>query len=116
MTGAPGLRQVVLRDTRDARGTRHLEARLKDDDGIVIEGQDLGSGVEALGAGFSEYEWAWTIGSDQVPAAVAALGGSAVDDPLRVLANWSAVHNGADPGSDLREAGVSIGFWSRVEE
>jgi hypothetical protein len=105
MTDMPGLRRVVLRDTRDGQGTRHLGARCNEDGGITIEGQDLGSGVEALGSGFSEYEWVWTIAADQVPMAVAILGGNTADDPLRVLANWSAVNDGADPGSHLREAG-----------
>jgi hypothetical protein len=115
MSDAKGLEQVVLRDLRDAGGRRFLEARRREDGGIVIEGQDLGPGVEsAFGAGLTEYEWAWAIEPHAVPATIEALGGHEGDDALRLLAAWSGEHGGEDPGSHLREAGVPIGFWSRV--
>ena len=94
---------------------RHLEATRRPDGAILIEGQDLGPGVERIfGAGLTEYEWTWTIEPDAVPAAIAALEGIEGDDPLRLLAAWSAAHGGVDPGSRLREAGVPIEFWSRI--
>jgi hypothetical protein len=109
------LTSISLRDYRDAGGLRHLGATRTPDGGILIEGQDLGPGVErAFGAGLTEYEWAWAVPPDAVPAAVAALDGHEGDDPLRLLAAWSAAHDDGDPGSHLREAGVSIEFWSRV--
>ena len=78
-------------------------------------GEDLGPGVERIfGASFTEYEWAWVVGPDAVPATVAALDGDEGDDPLRLLAAWSAAHSGIDPGSRLREAGVPIEFWNRI--
>ena len=56
------MKRVVLRDVHDEDGVRHLEARLTDAGDLVIEGQDLGDGVERFyGAGIREYEWAWTI-------------------------------------------------------
>lgn len=104
---------VVLRDTRDSGGTRHLEARRRPDGGLVVEGQDLGPGVRALfDAG--EYEWTWTLEAADVPAAAAALGGAPGDDPLAVVSAWAAANPGRDPGSALRDAGVPIGFWSRI--
>ena len=115
MSDAKGLQSVVLRDLTDSGGRRFLEAKWREDGGIAIDGQDLGAGVErAFGEGLSEYEWAWAVEPKDVPAAVAALGGHKGDDPLRVVAAWSAAHGGQDPGSHLREAGVPIGFWSRV--
>ena len=106
---------VVLRDWRDRGGLRHLAASRRPDGGILIEGQDLGPGVErAFGAGLTEYEWAWSLGPNAVPAAIDALDGDEGDDPLRLLAAWSAAHDGIDPGSHLREAGVPIAFWSRI--
>ena len=90
-------------------------AAWRDDGSIVIEGQDLGPGVErAFGEGNTEYEWAWSIKPDAVEAMVAALGGDEGDDALQLLKNWSEAHGGKDPGNDLREAGVAIEFWSRV--
>jgi hypothetical protein len=106
---------VVLRHQRDADGIRHLEATRRPDGGILIEGQDLGPGVERIfGAGLTEYEWAWAIEPDAVPATIAALDGLEGDDPLRLLEAWSAAHAGVDPGSHLREAGVPIELWTRV--
>ena len=109
------LASIVLRDERDAGGIRHLGAVRRSDGGILIEGHDLGSGVEGVfGAGLTEYEWAWAIEPDAVPSAVAALGGREGDDPLRLLASWFSTHGRTDPGSDLKAAGVPIEFWSRV--
>lgn len=115
MNQAQGPMQVVLRNLRDAGGTRSLTARRGENGAILIEGQDLGRGVEAaFGPGLYEYEWAWTIGPDAFPAAIEALGGNEGDDLLRLLAAWSAGHGGADPGSHCKDAGVPIDFWSRV--
>jgi hypothetical protein len=107
------LTRVVLRDQRDADGLRSLTVIRGPDGGIEIDGHDLGDGVERI-LGFREYEWTWDIEADAVPAAIAALGGAAGDDPLALLVAWSAAHGGIDPGSHLREAGVPITFWSRI--
>ena len=110
-----GSARVVLRELRDAGGTRSLTARRREDGAIVIEGQDLGPGVEAVfGPGLNEYEWAWMIGPDAFPAAIEALGGHEGDDLLGLLAAWSVCHGGADPGSHCKDAGVVIDFWNRI--
>jgi len=114
MNDAEGSAQVVLRDVHDERGTRYLAARRREDVSIVIEGHDLGRGVEVLGPGLSEYEWVWTIAPDAVLSAIEALGGKDGDDPLKLLLGWSKDHGGTDPGTHLREAGVTIAFWSHV--
>jgi hypothetical protein len=103
-----------MRDLRDERGARYLEARRRDHGGIAIEGHDLGRGVEVMDPGLREYEWAWTIAPDGVPSAIEALGGKEGDDPLRLLHGWFRDHCGTDPGIHLREAGVTIAFWSRL--
>lgn len=111
------IEQVVLRDQRDPDGVRSLTAQRSADGGVLIEGQDLGRGVEAAwGAGNTEYEWAWAVPPTSVDAAVLALGGVAGDDVLALLAAWSASHGGIDPGIRLKEAGVPVEFWSRVGE
>jgi len=92
-----------------------LTARRGPDGGVVIEGQDIGRGVEEIfGDGFREYEWDWTIAPDAVPAAVTALGGDGEDDVLALLRAWSVDHGGRDPGIFLQEAGVPVEFWSRI--
>ena len=109
------MKSVVLRDTRDADGVRYLAVHRKEDGGIVIEGQDLGIGVErTFGKGLTEYEWSWSISPDAVPALVAALGGVEDEDPLQLLTDWFEVHGKTDPGIHLRDAGVPVAFWSRV--
>jgi hypothetical protein len=109
------LTSVVLRYQQDADGFRGLRATRRPDGGIRIDGHDLGRGVEGVfGAGMSEYEWCWVIEPDAVPAAVAALDGREGDDPLQLLAAWSAAHGGKDPGSHLRDADVPIAFWNRI--
>lgn len=114
-TGELLLTSISLRHQRDADGLRRLSADRRPDGGILIEGHDLGPGVERIfGAGLSEYEWAWVVGPDAVPALIAALDGHEGDDPLPLLAAWSAAHGGGDPGSHLRETGVAIEFWNRV--
>ena len=76
---------------------------------------DLGSGVDrAFGAGNREYDWAWSIGPEAVPAMIAALGGDDGDDPLLLLKAWHDASGSMDPGSHLRKAGVPVEFWSRV--
>lgn len=109
------LATVTLREQRDADGFRRLSADRRPDGGIMIDGHDLGPGVERIfGSGLTEYEWAWVIDPGAIPSVIAALGGGEGDDPLRLLAAWYVAHGGVDPGSHLREAGVPIEFWNRV--
>jgi hypothetical protein len=109
------LTRVILLDQLDDQGTRHLSASRDPNGGSRIDGQDLGPGVErAFGAGLSEYEWSWVIAPGAVPALFTALGGHDGEDPLILLATWSAARRGADPGSHFRDSGVPIAFWNRI--
>jgi hypothetical protein len=115
VSAAKRLESVVLRDLRGADGPRYLGAARRQGGAIVIEGQDLGAGVEqAFGAGLREYEWTWSIGPEAVPAMVAALGGEDGDDPLLLLKTWYDANGDMDPGIHLQKAGIPVEFWSRV--
>ncbi len=46
LSGPNWLESIVLRDQRDGNGLRYLAAKRRTGGGIVIEGQDLGPGVE----------------------------------------------------------------------
>lgn len=65
--------RVILRQTRDASGTRYLAASMNAAGAIVIEGHDLGDGVEEV-FGCREYEWTWTVPARQVAKLFVALG------------------------------------------
>ncbi|MDH5179989.1 MAG: hypothetical protein OEZ39_19470 [Gammaproteobacteria bacterium] len=54
--------KVILRNERDNDSLRYVEARLDEDGDLVIEGQDLGSGVVQF-PDAAEYEWIWMIKS-----------------------------------------------------
>lgn len=108
---------VVLRDESDERGTRFLGASLRADGAVVIEGHDLGRGVEGFfGSGLTEYEWAWTISAEDVPRLRTALGGKRDADVLDLLAARFAAPNAGNLTSFLKEHDVSYAVWSRVGE
>ena len=104
---------VILRDTRDADGTRYLVARLEPNGDLVIEGQDLGNGVEqALGGGVREYEWAWTLRAAAVCSLAEALG--AESDVLAALRGRFSGENTGLLASFLKEHNIAYEFWSRI--
>lgn len=102
---------VVLRRVKDADGTRFLGASLTADGNIVIEGQDLGDGVERF-FGVREYEWIWTIPAASVPALLAALG--VADNPLAALQAQFSGENAALLDPFLEANGISTERWSRL--
>jgi hypothetical protein len=71
---------VNLRDERQGRDRRALDAEIRDDGALVIRGQDLGPGTSSMSDG-GEYEWADTFAAHDVPKLVAALGGTS-DQPI----------------------------------
>ncbi len=105
---------VILRDREDSDGTRYLDATIDKAGRLVIEGQDVGAGVEhSFGEGYREYEWRWTVKPDDIPEATAALGGEPGESPLAVAARWIEEHD-TDPGSAIKAARVRIELWSRL--
>ncbi len=108
-----GIRSAVLRSTSDGLGTRHLQASLWPDGTLRIEGQDLGGGVrQFFGSDFDEYEWAWTIRSEDVPQLVDAL--AAGDDVLAALRLRFLGEAAAGLQPFLDEHGIPYETWSRV--
>ena len=105
---------VTLRDTHDENGRRHLSATLKGDGTLLIEGQDLGPGVERFfGPGLTEYEWAWLIRPPAVRTLKLAL---ACDDVLTALKDQFSGDAAADLQRFLNDNGVPYEPWSRVGE
>ena len=108
------VRYVTLRDARDEDGRRQLSASLKGDGALLIEGQDLGPGVERFfGPGLTEYEWAWIIQPPGVRALQLAL---ARDDVLAALRDRFSGDAAADLQRFLEDNGVPYEPWSRVGE
>jgi hypothetical protein len=108
---APG--RVVLRKVRDADGTRHLQASLTRDGDVLIEGQDLGAGVERA-LGVYEYEWAWTIRAPDVPLLLGALG--ATSDVLSALREQFSEDRAARLMDFLDSHNIPYERWSRMGE
>jgi hypothetical protein len=65
--------RVLLRQIRDKDGSQTLHASLAENGDLVLEGQDLGDGVERI-FGAREYEYALTVRAAAVPALRQALG------------------------------------------
>jgi hypothetical protein len=106
---------VTLRDTRDEDGSRQLSASLKGDGALLIEGQDLGPGVERFfGPGLTEYEWAWIIRPPGVKKLKLAL--ACDDDVLAALRDRFSGDAAADLQPFLVDNGVPYEPWSRVGE
>ena len=102
-----------LRDTHDEGGSRHLSASLKDDGTLLIEGQDIGPGVEEFfGSGLTEYEWAWLIRPPGVKTLKLAL--ACDDDVLTALRDRFSGDTAADLQPFLDDNGVRYEPWSRV--
>lgn len=104
---------VTLRETRDEGGSRHLGASLKGDGTLLIEGQDIGPGVESFfGPGLTEYEWAWNIRPPGVRALKLAL--ACDDDVLTALRDRFSGDAAVGLQPFLDDNGVPYEPWSRV--
>lgn len=79
-------RTVVLGEQHDDDGLWMRSVTLDDEGDLVIEGHDLGPGVERLmGAGLREYEFVRTVRAADVPPVVQALGLAEAVDVLDAL-------------------------------
>lgn len=105
-------RHVVLRNQHDADGGwRHLDATVTAKGDVCIEGQDVGDEVERL-LGAREYEWAWTIRAQHVPALLAAL--NATDGVIAALKRRFSDDQAAGLKSFLDEHDIPHESWSRM--
>ncbi len=102
---------VILRQVKDADGSRLLEASLTIEGNVLITGSDFGDGVERL-FGVREYEWAWTIPAVAVPTLLHALG--AADNVLSALEARFSGDNAALLGSFLETHEIPTDRWSRL--
>jgi hypothetical protein len=73
---------ITLDGSQDRGGTRSVWARLTDAGVLVVEGQDLGRGVQSV-FGFSEYEWAVTVRPEDQPALLDAMSAPDADESAR---------------------------------
>ena len=103
--------RIVLRRVHDADGSRLLEASLTATGDLLIEGQDLGDGVERI-FGSREYEWAWTISAGDLPALLHAL--EATGNILSVLGERFSGESAALLGPFLETHNIPHTRWSRV--
>jgi hypothetical protein len=91
----PAARRVILRDTRNERGTQFEAAQIDDDGTLRVTGHHIGPGVsEFFGAAISSYDWAYVIAPDRVGTLLTLLGGFAGDDVLDRLAAYHDQHGG----------------------
>jgi hypothetical protein len=83
-------RRLVLRDTRNDRGTQ-----FEDDGTLRVTGHHTGPGVsEFFGAAITSYDWAYVIAPDRTAALFTLLGGHTSDDVLNLLATYHHQHGG----------------------
>ena len=93
----PGLvaRRVILRDTRNERGTQFEAAQIDDDGTLRVTGHHTGPGVsEFFGAAITSYDWAYVVAPERVGTLLTLLGGHAGDDVLDRLAAYHDQHGG----------------------
>ena len=103
-------RCVVLRDTRDDRGTQFEAAQMEDDGTLRVAGQDTGQGVsDVFGAAITSYEWVYVVPSGRIGALARALGAEHDDDVLDALAGYYQQHGGRI-SSLLRGAEIAAEF------
>jgi hypothetical protein len=91
----PAARRVILRDTRNERGTQFEAAQIDDDGTLRVTGHPTGPGVsEFFGAAITSYDWAYVIAPDRVGILLTLLGGQGGDDVLDRLAAYHDQHGG----------------------
>jgi hypothetical protein len=92
---AGATRRVVLRDTRNDRGTQFEAAQIEDDGTLRVTGHHTGPRVsESFGAAITSYDWAYVIAPDRTATLLTLLGGHTSDDVLNLLATYHHQHGG----------------------
>jgi hypothetical protein len=91
----PAARRVILRDTRNERGTQFEAAQIDNDGTLRVTGHHTGPGVsEFFGAAITSYDWTYVIAPERVGTLLTLLGGHAGDDVLDRLAAYHDQHGG----------------------
>lgn len=103
----------MLSEVNDAKGVSARWVRLTDEGDLLVEGQDLGPGVE-LFFGAQEYEFARTVRAADVPALRRALHLDDEDDLLAALLERYDGKGTSELEQLIQDAGVPSQFWSRV--
>ena len=86
---------MVLRDTRNDRGTQFEAAQIEDDGTLRVTGHHTGPGVsEFFGAAITSYDWAYVIAPDRTATLLTLLGGHTGDDVLDLPATYRSAHQG----------------------
>lgn len=106
-------RKIVLSEVRDGNGVSARWVRLTDTGDLLIEGQDLGPGVEMF-FGANEYEFARTVRAADVPALRRALHLDEEDDLLAALLERYDGKGTSELEQFVQDADVPSEFWSRV--
>jgi hypothetical protein len=89
------VRRVVLRDSRDDRGSQFEAAQLEDDGTLRITGHDQGSTVsDFFGEDITSYEWVYVVAAERTANLSRLLGGTEDDDVLDLLASYHARTHG----------------------
>lgn len=103
----------MLSETRDSNGVSVRWVTLNDEGDLLIEGQDLGPGVE-LFFGAHEYEFSRTVRAADVPSLRSALHLDDEDDLLAALLDRYDGKGTSELEQFVQDAGVPSEFWSRV--
>ena len=104
-------KKVILRNQKDDRIYRYLGARIKENGDLLIEGQDLGSGVEDA-FGCAEYEWYWTIKVKDLHLFNQALGFSG--NILCLLKIYFSNENAVELYQFMKKNNIPFDSYSRI--
>jgi hypothetical protein len=101
-------REIRLRAEHHDRDHRYLDARTDQRGDLHLVGHDLGPSVEEwFGEGEDEYEWERVVRAADLPALAVALGATATDDVLDVLAALPSPEGSYQVEQLLRDGVVS---------
>ena len=104
-------KKVVLRKERSESDYRFLSAEIDENGDLVIDGQDLGGGVDSA-FGCSEYEWSWTVRAKHIGQLKIALGSRR--NILRTLKKRFSDQKAAGLYEFLQKSKVPFEGWSRI--
>lgn len=102
---------VLLDERREDGSSLYMNAKLGADGSLDIMGHDLGPVTESISPS-GECEWHYVVAAEDLPAAVAALGGEPGADVLDLLLQCCSGPASHNLGPTLRGNGIKYEFWS----